>query len=503
MDGIDWKKRAKQTNKHSQSRATRAPKVEKVPRQRLFMSGLRMGTKSHQSPYAYVAIQWIKNSEIVLKTNSGQEVIINIEEVRRQIGNVFEWIYKKDPEKKRQIKDFISKVNFKDLSECNTDLNIKDGTEADQQTKQKPMPYYSYNGDRTDEIYYSTDASCYEDIPNMQDDYRQYLALNKAGFVRKAFMAVMVHEFGHLVQRRILNQDRNTLGEALFEHYNVLFHENKYPGRKRGLYNKFNPDDFKMYFKGESFYYRLEGAGKLKTENSTRKKGVLKLQDPNSVNKENFFKIISALKNELETLKRSEAWGDVEQPQKAEKANLLPVQLSIPPVAPSASGAPPLVAPPASGALPLVTPSTSGASPVPKAPPALDAPPPPVARLLSGVQSQQQGVLPKSPFLPATRRKQKLSADSKVQINVFSEIIGELGKKHVDKIDQQDFDFLRSLMFMLLQDMNSYKWYHEIFLTVMRKEFNIDSENYTDLENRYWYNDLDLKSPNEKEKEKS
>lgn len=367
-----------------------------------------------------------QNELLCLRKNYTIPITIQGLNVKNYLCSMFCHMY---PKYVSEISEYFSNVAFQEIPESN--LSEK-------------MPYYEESLDKRLIVHYSSNLSCYKKIPNMKEDFKKDSGVN-------LFMAVMVHEFGHLIQEKILKYKKSELGEALHEHHNVLFHENRYPGRKRGFYNPFNKNDFQDYFQRNEIFYKISRVKSVNERKIRLKKGILKLQDPQSVTKENFSDIIKEFKKILRNINQSDKWQEIE------KMNIITLSTSLRAQAQTPS--------PASQPSVLQAQSTSQSSSIPN--------------------------YNKIPIINIYNFK---------QIAVFSEIINELSQKPDNEIGQRECDFLRSLMFMLIQNTDTYAWYHDIFVAVMCNVFHIDDENYDDLEMRYWYENIPSESPNEKEK---
>lgn len=375
-----------------------------------------------------------QNQELKFKIQSFDRIKIKSLNVKNYLCYMFCHIY---PEYANQIIYYLNNVTFQKIAGKNLDKN---------------MAYFVENPPGHLTVYYSSDLSCYKKVPNMEENFNKNSAMNP-------FMAVMAHEFGHLIQDKILGYKKNELGEALHEHHNVLFHENMYPGRNRGVYNKFEPGEFDKYFNKGIWFVKSSAVNE-------RKKYILNLQNPASVDTNTFVSIIEAFKSEINLLKQnattnSQIKMNTQQPLAQHPAQILNSSHKVTTTSP--------VPPPPSSLL----------SPPP--------PPPPPPQRSPQSPPQQQPISSQKPSI--TKNIRPLTYLDLKQINVFLEIMNELSKKPKDEIKTSDTDFLRSLLVSLMENNDSYKWYQNMFVGVMSKIFpNIP--NATNINTTNWYQNL-------------
>ena len=123
--------------------------------------------------------------------------------------------------------------------------NIFDGLTLCEISEDLPDKTYYNNGtayyDDEGKIRYRTDPEFYRDLPQLDDDYTAMK--NKMGGVvnitkeEYGFLAAILHEVGHAIQRRGLgHKPGNNIGVLAHEYHNILMHENRLPFRNRYHY---------------------------------------------------------------------------------------------------------------------------------------------------------------------------------------------------------------------------------------------------------------------------
>ncbi len=234
-----------------------SPDLERMADQRASLSQVGPG---------YAGGLVIQRKTIVIPISETARVEIDEAEIRDTIFDVFKGTYSEEA-----IADILNNLEFKEVTE---------------QLKQAGIgPCYMFEGEKH-VIYYSTDPEIYKKVPDMLSDfYREGTPNAEAKFIREAFMATAVHEFGHAVQRELFKHTPDAPGRALNEHHNVLMHENLYPERKRGAYN---PPD---WIRGSltDGYWEFNKAGK------KQKALILKLLDAPPLSGEQLGQILGRL----------------------------------------------------------------------------------------------------------------------------------------------------------------------------------------------------------------
>lgn len=219
----------------------------------------------------------IQRKEIILRRD-GKVITIDEETLKEIIRGVFQNIY---AEELPYVAEYIASI-IKDFQ------FIEDSNLA--------LPEYDIDSKA---IKYSSNVNGYEKIPDMKEDFGS--KISSEAFVSDSFISVMIHEFGHYIQENFLDQHLHQLGQPLFEHYNVLFHENSYPGRNRGYYDPFDEENFKMFFNADSYWKNLLYSNPEKIANYKKERNAILhyinlLREPISVNASNFFSLIEKLK---------------------------------------------------------------------------------------------------------------------------------------------------------------------------------------------------------------
>lgn len=122
-----------------------------------------------------------------------------------------------------------------------------------------PDKTYYNNGtayyDDEEKIRYRTDSAFYRDLPQLDDDYTamkkelgDVVNITKEEY---GFLAAMLHEVGHAIQRRRLGHKPGiNIGVLPHEYHNILMHENRLPFRNRYHYfgDKVAADEFEQIY---------------------------------------------------------------------------------------------------------------------------------------------------------------------------------------------------------------------------------------------------------------
>ena len=128
-------------------------------------------------------------------------------------------------------------------------LEMKDTASEEEKLKYNfGTAYYHSDGTETDshEIVYRVDPGFYMNLPQLTEDYEAYAKSlkNTEGklptIAQYGFLASLLHEVGHAVQRHLLQHDPTpgnpNIPLVAHEYHNILMHENFFPYRKRYQY---------------------------------------------------------------------------------------------------------------------------------------------------------------------------------------------------------------------------------------------------------------------------
>ena len=141
-------------------------------------------------------------------------------------------------EEQTQIREIIKKLEFKALPATQP-------TTPEEKDRYNFGTAYYHNDPKVSphEIRYRVDPGFYATLPQLDDDYHSFQRATHNSSLTKTqygFLAALLHEVGHAVQRNLLNHDplsqRPNIPLFAHEYHNVLMHENLLPFRRRYQY---------------------------------------------------------------------------------------------------------------------------------------------------------------------------------------------------------------------------------------------------------------------------
>ena len=141
-------------------------------------------------------------------------------------------------EEQTQIREIIEKLEFKALPATQP-------TTPEEKDRYNFGTAYYHNDPKVSphEIRYRVDPGFYATLPQLDDDYHSFQRATHNSSLTKTqygFLAALLHEVGHAVQRNLLNHDplsqRPNISRFAHEYHNILMHENLLPFRRRYQY---------------------------------------------------------------------------------------------------------------------------------------------------------------------------------------------------------------------------------------------------------------------------